>query len=170
MEVTTLLFSDFAGLRGILSYFEFQKSYCDYIEIPLPFDVDISAFVNSTGGWGKRNTVRKVQNKFITRIVDVEEILKLAKYDGEGQVCIKVEDSYAPWNDDVFTVKFGKEIEVKRGGTPDVEMTINSFSSAILGRYSAENITMFNDVKVNGNIDNLKKVFYKKSLWFEGQF
>ena len=49
-------------------------------------------------------------------------------------------------------------------------MTINSFSSAILGRYSAENITMFNDVKVNGNIDNLKKVFYNKSLWFEGQF
>ncbi len=171
LVVNSLWFSDFVGLRGILSYFEIQKAYCDFIEIYLPVDTDISAFVNSTGGWGKRNTERKVANKYTTRIVDAEEILKLAAYRGEGKVCIKIDnDKYAPWNNDTFTVEFGKETKVVRGGTPDIEMTINSFSSAILGRYSAENIMMFPDVKINSNMENLKKVFYNKKLWFVGSF
>ncbi len=170
LVVNTLWFTDFCGLRGILSYFAIQKSYCDYIIITVPETIDIAPIVDSHGGWGMRNAIRTVHNLGTTRVVDVEEVLKMAKYKGEGKVCVKVyDDIYAPWNNDCYTVEFGKETKVTRGGNPDIEMKITSFTSAIMGRFELDNLLIFDDVKIN-NFQNLDKVFYKKHLWIEGHF
>lgn len=170
MVVSTLWYTDLPAIRGILSYFSTQRAYCDYIIVTLPETVDISPIVDSRGGWSKRIVVRTVSNQGTTRVVDVEQILKIAKYKGSGKVCIKVyDDIYAPWNNDCFTVEFGDETKVTRGGTPDIEMKINSFSSAILGRFEVENLRIIPDVNIF-NEDELHKVFYKKHLWTEDHF
>lgn len=168
--IGTMWFSNLLGLRDILSYFKTQKSYCDNLIITLPENIDISPIVDSTGGWGMRNTKRTVINQGTTRIVDVEKILEMASYKGEGKVCIKIyDDTYAPWNNDCFTVKFGSNTIVTRGGSPDIEMKINSFSAAILGRVDLYTLTLFPDVKIL-NDKNLEKIFYKKNLYIEKHF
>ncbi|MBO5452642.1 MAG: GNAT family N-acetyltransferase [Clostridia bacterium] len=170
MVVNSLWFTDFNGLKGILSYFATQRSYCDHLLITLPESIDIAPVLDSCGGWGKRNVVRTVLNQGTTRVIDVEEVLKMAKYNGEGKICIKIyDDIYAPWNNDCFTVEFGKETKVSRGGAPDIEMKITSFTTGIMGRMSFENLLIFPDIKVI-NKDNLEKVFYKKHVWIEGHF
>ena len=170
MSVGTLWFTDLCAVREILAYFKTQRSYCDCVLVTLPETIDISPIIDSQGGWGKRNAERIVTNRGTSRVVDVEKVLEMAKYKGNGKICIKVyDDTYAPWNNDCYTVEFGEKTIVTRGGTPDIEMKITSFSSAILGRFEAYNLAVFPDVKIN-NSENLDKVFYKKHLWTEGHF
>lgn len=171
MSITKLWFADFKGLKGILSYFATQKSYCDCLLLTLPETVDIAPMLDSCGGWGKRNVSRTLLNQGTTRIVDVEKVLGLAKYKGEGSVCIKIyDDAYAPWNNDCFTVEFGDKTKVTRGGVPDIEMKITSFTSAIVGRFEFNNLLIFDDVKVNDSSKEFEKMFYKKHIWMEGHF
>ncbi|MBR2375379.1 MAG: GNAT family N-acetyltransferase, partial [Clostridia bacterium] len=173
LEVKTLWYTTMAGLKGCLSFFEKQKQYCNRVIIKLPKEIDISAFIDSTGGWGRKDkdSVHSLKNNGQTRVVDVEEVLKFAKIDGEGQVCIEiVGDTYAPWNNGSYTVSFGKERVVKKGGKADIQMDINAFSSAILGRYSLENLELLESVKILSNRENLKKLFYIKPIWLEDTF
>ena len=170
LAVTELWYTDLAALRGVLSYFETQRPYGDHLILPLPENVDLSPVLNNWAGWGKRNVERTICNTGVSRVVDAEEVLKMARYKGEGSVCIRIyDDIYAPWNNDCFTVTFGRETTVTRGGTPDIEMTINAFSSGILGRIDSENLPLFTDVKIH-NAANLDKVFYQKPLWIEEHF
>ena len=170
-NVSRLYFKSYAGLRGILSYFSTQKAYADKVYINLPADVDISPIIDSCTGYGKRHSNHKITNMGQTRVVDVENLLKIAEYQGEGSVTIKItNDLYCPWNNDCFTVNFGKETLVQRGGNPDIEMDINSFSSGIMGRTILNSLVIFPDVKIYGNQENLKKVFYKKNCWIEEHF
>ena len=171
MVINYLWYTCIDGLKGILSYFSTQHSYCDKVVLSLPANMDISAFINSTGGWGKRDTERVTKNRGASRAVDVEEVLKIVNIKGEGQVCIKiVDDTYAPWNNDCFTVTFGNERTVTRGGTPYIEMNINAFSSGIFGRYALADLNIFDSVKIYSNQENLEKVFYIKENWTELHF
>lgn len=171
LKVNKLWYKNFKALGGLLSYFITQRLYCDKIFISLPTTVDISPFLNSTGGWGKRNVTRYTINSGLSRIVDVEEILKIATFKNEGEICIKIyDDDYAPWNNDCFNVKYGKETtKVERGGKPDIEMKISSFSAGILGRFDFENLKIFPDIKIINNIE-FGDVFYKKHLFIEEHF
>jgi len=172
MDLVTdkLWFSSYSGLKGVMSYFPTQKSYAGNAVITLPADVDLGAIIDSCGGWGKRNSSKVSTDNGTSKAIDVEMLLKNTKYIGKGKVTIETEDKYCPWNNDCFTVEFGEEVVVKRGGKADIKMDINAFTSAILGRYDFENCTIFDNVEIFGNEEDLKKVFYKKSCFIEEHF
>lgn len=164
-------FTSFEGVRGLLSYFLTQKSYADKAVITLPTDVDLSAVIDSCGGWGKRNASKTVYDNGTSKVADVESMLKNTQYKGEGKVTIKIKDDiYCPWNNDCFTLEFGRENIITRGGKADIEMDINAFTSLILGRYDFDSCKIFQNVQIYGNEENLRKVFYKKNCWIEEHF
>ena len=105
-----------------------------------------------------------------SKVVDVEKLLLNSEFYGSGKVTIKISDTYCPWNNDCFTLEFGDNIVVTRGGKPDIEMDIKSFTSAILGRFDFDSCRIFPDVKVYGNEENLKKIFFKKTCFIEEHF
>ena len=170
IETREIWYTNIRALVGLLSYFGTQRACCDYVYLILPSDVDITPVVNSKGGYGKRIAEKIRQNRGMSRIVDVEKILEMAKYKGEGSICIQIYgDEYAPWNNDTYTVNYGTKTTVQRGGSPDIEMKINSFSSAILGRFDFANLILFNDVKINSNKE-FENVFYRKPMWLCEKF
>lgn len=170
LETDKLWFTSFEGLRGMLSYFLMQKSYAENVIIKLPVEVDLSAIVDSCGGWGKKNVSKTVYDYGTSKVIDAEQFLKHIKYKGKGVVSISIKDDYCPWNNDCFKVEFGEKTVVSRGGQADIELDIKSFTSLLLGRYDFDTCRMFPDIKVYGNEDNLKKVFYKRSCWIEEHF
>ena len=99
-----------------------------------------------------------------------KKILLNSEYYNSGKVTIKINDTYCPWNNDCFTLEFGNNTIVTRGGIPDIEMDIKSFTSSILGRYDFDSCKIFPDIKVYGNEENLKKVFFPKSCFIEEHF
>ena len=169
--VDNLWFTDYRALRGVLSYFVSQRPYADRVLIKTPLNVDLSACNEFQGGWAKRDTRCELLFDGTTRVVDVEKVLKVVRYRGNGTVCIQIEgDIYCPWNNDCFTVSFGNETTVTRGGKPDIVMDINSFSSMILGAVSFEDGMIFTNVKVYGQQEELEKMFYKKNLFVDVHF
>lgn len=165
-----LWFKNTKSLLGMLSYFGTQKSYCDKLFITIPTHIDLGPVINAKGGNGKRISERCVKNCGMTRVVDVEKVLSMAKYKGEGSVCIKISgDTYAPWNNDTFTLTYGKENRVTRGGEADIEMDINAFSASIMGRFDFENLQIFDTVKIINN-KPFENVFYKKPMWIVERF
>ena len=165
-----LWFIDIKSLTGMLSYFGTQKSYCDKLCITLPTHIDLGPVINAKGGNGKRISERCVKNCGMTRVVDVEKVLSMAKYKGEGSFCIQItDDTYAPWNTGTYTVTYGKETTVTRGGKADIEMDINAFSAAIMGRFDFEALQIFDSVKII-NDKSFENVFFKKPMFIIERF
>lgn len=166
-----ICFKTYAGLRGLLAYFSTQTSYVENVILELPADIDLFPLLDSRKGNGMRHTHRFVRNIGLSRVVCVEGILKAARYHGQGQATIRIAgDTYCPWNNDCFTVTFGGETTVTRGGEPDIEMDIGAFTAGILGRCDPYALTAFPSVKIFGNEETLQKVFYRKPCWIGDKF
>ena len=171
LYVDTLWYTDYRGLRGILSYFVSQKPYADRILVKTPVNVDLAACNEFQGGWAKRDTICETIYDGTTRVVDVEKILQIVGYRGTGTVTVQIEnDNYCPWNNDCFTVSFGEKTTVTRGGEPDIVMDINAFSAMILGAVDLESGLIFPHVKIYGKKDELEKMFYKKNMYIDVHF
>ncbi|MDY3929104.1 MAG: GNAT family N-acetyltransferase [Clostridia bacterium] len=170
LETDKFWFTSFEGLRGILSYFLQQKSYAENIIIKLPVNTDLSAIIDSCGGWGKKNASQTIFDNGTSKIIDVQQFFKHMKCKENGTVSIKINDAYCPWNNDCFKVTFGEETSIERGGTADIELDIKSFTSLMLGRYDFDSCRIFPDVKIFGNEENLRKLLRKKSCWIEEHF
>lgn len=169
--VDNLWFTDYLGLRGVLSYFVSQRPYADRVLVKTPVNVDLSACNEFQGGWAQRDTVCETIFDGTTRVVDVEKILQKVRYRESGTVSIQIEgDIYCPWNNDCFTVSFGSQTTVTRGGNPDIVMDINAFSAMILGAVSLEDGLIFPHVTVYGKKEELEKVFYKKNQYIDVHF
>ena len=151
------------GIAGLMGYFAGLKEYADKCIVCC--NDDLSSFAEFNGGWGKKDTERKVHFGGSTRIVDVEKILKLKGFD--GAFSLKITDEYCPWNNAVFTVKNGK-VEKSDDGEYDAAMSIRAFSSLILGRY--DNPLLVRETEFIKNYETLKRLFAKKIIFFDEHF
>ena len=167
-------FSTAEGLRALLAFGATYGSYASRLDLVLPREINISCLLNElTGGFGKKE-IQKEQTAMsgMSRVIDVEEILKMARYLGKGRAVIEIKDEQCPWNQDVFRVEFdGRATSVSRTGEcPDAVMGIGIFSALILGVYQFEQIRFLPQVVIYGNEENLRKIFYQKACWIEEGF
>ncbi len=114
-----------------------------------------------------------VQSAGMVRAVNVESVLKKARYIGSGSVCVAVQDGQIPENNDSFTVTFadGRAVSVARGGEADVVMTAPTFSALITGIGDfAEAKAAFPGLEVRKENPCLSQVFFRKPLMIADYF
>ena len=114
-----------------------------------------------------------VQSAGMVRAVNVESVLKKARYIGSGSVCVAVQDGQIPENNDSFTVTFadGRAVSVARGGEADVVMTAPTFSALITGIGDfAEARAAFPGLEVRKENPCLSQVFFRKPLMIADYF
>ena len=56
------------------------------------------------------------------------------------------------------------------GKTPEMRMSIQDFSSLIIGRYDTEALSSFQNVTVDCTLEKAAQVFYRKSLYINRYF
>jgi len=117
----------------------------------------------------------ETENNWIgmNRVVNAKLALELMKKpDGEGKFIIKINDNFAEWNNNTYIIEYGNgECTVKTtDANADIEATEHALMQMILGVYDFKHIIYRNDVKVNGNLDILKKAFYKKPILITDHF
>lgn len=172
IEVQNLYFHNASALRELLIYLGNLQDYANQMRIPMPEDISLTGLLEETcGGYGARNVKREIVEESATRIVDVRKVLEIARYRGEGSVDLRIHDIYCPWNDTCFHIEFDTICKkICEGTRYDAEMDINAFTVFILGSQAFENYEYLKNVNVYGNLENLKKVFYKKNIWCEERF
>jgi predicted acetyltransferase len=109
----------------------------------------------------------------MNRVVDAKRALELIKKpEGEGRFVIKVNDRFAKWNDNTYTIEYGGgryRVETAKCEA-DVEVTEHALMQMALGLYEFEQVIKRADVQLFGNLETLKKVFCKKPILITDHF
>ena len=109
----------------------------------------------------------------MNRVVNAKRALELMKKPtSDGKFIIKVNDRFAKWNNNTYAVEYGGgECTVNTTEqAADIEVSECALMQMILGIYEFEQIIHRNDVQLNGNLDILKKAFYKKPIMIADHF
>lgn len=113
---------------------------------------------------GENNCAKcKVYAPGMSRVVSVERVLEKCRCRGSGELKIRVEDPMGPWNTATWKLTFGEGNRVERTQEPaDAEMSINAFTSLILGHVGFEDVSFLPGVKVLHEEAPFSSVFYRK--------
>ena len=157
------IFSDCDGLRGILDLIGSLRADHKHFKFELPMDIYINDLLPE---WAMGGGSVSISRKGMVRVVNVEEILKNAIYKGSGEVTLDITDPYIPENTHVYAITFkdnkATKVEIKDNAKADAKMPINIFSRLIMGACETSSFQYLNGLEVNGNLDALSKIFYKK--------
>ena len=170
--VDHLYFTSPAALRKMLAFLGSQRAYAAEVQLTLPEDADITLWLKEIcTAYDKCNVRREKIHLGASRVVDVASVLKLARYQGSGVASIRVDDPVCPWNDKCFHVEFdGCCRSVTEADDWDIRLGIDAFTALILGSRELSQPCYMDGVEIRGNMENLQKIFYKKSLWIGDGF
>ena len=164
-------FVDAEGYNGLMHVFQSMSSDHQFVKFDIPS-------VPSTGylmpEWSMGAAQWALWGAGMVRVVNVESVLKKAKYLGTGRVVLEIQDPQIPENNGRFQVDFqdGKALSVARTeAAPDSSMRINIFSALISGVSDlASAMAYMPDLTVTGHESDLAKVFYPKPLMIADYF
>ena len=162
MKCTRFCFTCVEGLKGLLNVLIALGSSHDYVTLTLPMDIDVSLIFPE---WADDTVMAQKVYAGMVRVVNVETVLKGARYIGGGRVSISITDGQVKENNGVFDIVFedGKATSVTRtNGNADVDMGINEFSHLIIGNGDTKALEFMDHVMVHQNTETLGQVFYRK--------
>lgn len=165
-----LIFEDLDSFRGILNIIGSLRSDHSYFKFEAPSNLYL---IDVLPEWQFKGGSRELERQGMVRVVNVQTVLENAIYKGSGSLSIAVEDKQIEENNKTFLVEFedGKAKSVKTTDKPaDIEMTIAEFSRLIIGACDTNAISYLEHVTVNGNEENIEKVFYKKPIYITEYF
>lgn len=170
MECSRLFYINEEGLKGLLTL---AKSFAsDYRQICFKLPSD-SCLEHILPEWSMGAVSCQLRQEGMIRVINVQKALQDAAYKGSGSCILKIEDSFINENNRTFRITFenGRCKEVVSDETaPDAVMSISAFSGLIMGGYFSENLAQFSGVQINGNMETLEKVFYKKPVYITSYF
>ena len=158
------------GLKGLLNILISLGSDHAHATFEVPADADLTLLLPE---WSMGAvSLRKIWTGMV-RVVNVEKVLRGARYLGNGKVRIGVTDPQISENNGVFEVEFEdgvcKNVRIcgdnACGGADtqaDVTMPINEFSRLIIGTGDVSSLDYMERVTVHNPAAPLEKVFYKK--------
>lgn len=163
LKCSRFFFTDSEGFKGLLNLAYTYASDHQYIIIELPTDLDITLVLPE---WSMGASQCEKVYCGMARVVNVKQVLEMAKYHGSGTLILHVTDTFIPENNNTFLLRFenGIAIEVSTTDAPaDISLGISDFSRLIIGACDTSAIPFMESVHVHTTSENISKVFYQKS-------
>ena len=162
LECTRLCVTCAEGLKGLFNVLLALGSDHDCVTLTLPVDMDMSLFFPE---WSCGASSICKYYAGMVRVVNVETVLKGARYIGSGTILLSISDQQIKENNGVFEIVFqdGKALTVKKvDADADVSMGINEFSRLIIGTGDIHSLEFMDHVTIHKNAEKLKQIFYRK--------
>lgn len=155
-------FTDQESFLQLLQFLQNFHNYYQKLRFQTPESIDVS-YLFPNGVSEKHST------PVMLRAIDVEEIFKIAKYQGSRKAFIEIQDQQIPDNCGTWEVCFenGSAVTVLRhqDKPADIRLSIGAFSSLIVGTHDLCEIEYLKGVTLLQNHSDLSKVFYRKKNW-----
>ena len=172
IDIYDYAWSDYEAMLGILQFIGMFDGAAEKLSVKSSPEFIAELF------WNNLYDIHTENNWMgMNRVVNVKRALELIKKPRqEGKFVLKVIDDFAEWNNNTYAVEYGgKECEVSeiphdKGTEADLEISERALVQMILGVYELDQIVLRNDVQVNGNMQTLRKVFYKKNMLLMDHF
>ena len=169
-----LIFDCFDTLKALLSFAKSFQSDYDVVRFRAPGNLDLRYFCTDYSQ--SKSKIEEFQNG-MARVVNVKKALEGAKYKGNGKVKIRIQDMIINENTKDYSIEFVdnrcssiQENPINTSESVDISMSINQFSAAILGMYDVAAFEYMDFTECYTNIEELKKIFYKKGCWIHNFF
>lgn len=164
-------FADREGFAGLMHLFKSLASDHRYVKFSLPA---LPAMQYLMPEWSLGAARWEVQPAGMVRVVNVERVLKKARYIGSGSITLKILDPQIEQNNASFAVRFregcGVSVE-KTMAPPDACLSIPTFSALIAGVCDfAEAAAWFGGLEVQNPNACFSQVFYRKMLMIADYF
>ncbi len=174
-------FDSFSTLKALMAFAKTFAADYEGISFSMPSNLNLGYFC---ADYPQSGTSQQMKTNGMVRVIHAEEVLRLAGYKGSGSLALYLHDDFLPQNNGLYHITFdnnkAKEIAFTpllpapfgQAGlqSPDVEMTVNVFSSAILGNYNISDFEYMDCVKVYANQEAASRVFYAKPCWINNYF
>ena len=165
-------FADREGFAGLMSLFKSMASDHRFLKFQTPFEPSLQYLLPEWSLGAAKWSV--LANSGMVRVVNVEEVLKKARYSGSGTLTLKIRDRIIPENDGTFTLEFrdGQAVSMERTeAEPDIDLTIGTFSALIVGVSDFSGAAEWMDGLIIHNPDApFAQVFYRKPLMIVDYF
>ncbi len=103
------------------------------------------------------------------RVVDIRGLSGIGV--GFGEVCLKVEDEYCPWNEGVFTLRsVNGKLEIEEGGKAEACVSISGLSALVYGTHSPEDFVYLGYGDVNPILGTLHTLFPRQECSLNESF
>lgn len=166
-----LVFLDKEGFAGLMHLFKSMASDHMYAKFTTPA---LPAMQYLMPEWSLGAARWSVQPAGMVRVVNVETILKKARYVGSGTISLEILDPQIPRNNACFTVTFsdGQAVSVTSGqAEPDAVLTIPTFSALVSGVWDFEDMKdSIPGLEIKNENACFEKVFYRKKLMITDYF
>lgn len=166
-----IVFDSYETLKAIMSFMSTYGSDYKRIHFYCPSHISLEDFCTD---FAQSSTYLSIGSNGMVRAVHVPTVLKQAAYLGSGTISIKLSDNYILENNGIFTVAYqdGKAITVEKDILEefDIALNISTFSSAIVGNYTTEQLLLKDDVLLHSDTNKINHVFYKKPNWINNYF
>ncbi len=163
LQCTRFCFTDIEGLKGLLNLAMSLGSDHGYVTFEVPTDVDMTLVIPE---WSMGAGSVKTSHCGMVRAINVETVLRGARYQGSGSLKVQITDKQIAANNGSFFIEFtdGQASNIIKDDTlsPDIAMDINAFSRLIIGTCDISSIEYMDNVTIHSSLDMIGKVFYKK--------
>jgi len=162
LNCSRFFFTDIEGFQGLMNLVHSCASDHQYVIFELPTDQVITPLLPE---WSMgAGSCEKVFCGMV-RVINVQQVLRMATYRGDGRLVIQIADAFIPHNNKAFLVRFqdGVALEVDITDLPaDISLGIGDFSRLIVGAYDTSAIPFMEAIHVSAEMENISKVFYQK--------
>ncbi len=176
-----VVFDSFSTLKALMAFAKTFSADYEGISFSMPSSLNLNHFCLDHP---QSETTRQVEMNGMARVVHVLEVLRLAKYQGSGNIALYLHDDFLLKNNGLYRIAFENDRAKEIAFTPlspapfgqaavhgaDIEMTVNVFSAAILGNYSAADFEYMDGVKIYAKQEMARRVFYAKPCWINNYF
>lgn len=164
-------FVDKEGFGGLMQLFKSLSADHMYVKFALPVTAAMQYLMPE---WSLGAAQWHVRPAGMVRVVNVREALEKAKYRGNGEITLAVQDPQIPENDRCWYVAFanGRAVSVaETGEKPDGVFTIPTFSALLAGVADFEEAAQwFDGLEIRNPQACFEQVFYRKPLMIVDHF
>ncbi len=163
MDVTELVFDTWDTLQSLLGFAHGFASDYELIRFHAPLSLPIE---DVCADYPLGKCERELLNNGMVRVVHTQTVLELAQYRGSGTAVVAIDDGFLKQNH-CFEIEFRNDtLQTLQATTkePTCRMDINTFSQAIIGRFSAEQLIFKGVANVPSGI------FYQKPCFINNYF
>jgi len=162
LKCSRFFFTDIEGFQGLMNLLYTCASDHLYVIFELPTDQVITPLIPE---WSMG--AGKCEKLFcgMVRVVDVAQVLRMAKYRGDGTLVIQIDDAFIPQNNKSFCVNFrdnaARSVDIT-DAPADISLGIGDFSRLIVGVCDISALDLMESVHIRASIEKISKVFYQK--------
>lgn len=167
-KVRELAFVRPQGFSDVLGFLYRLAAQYSKILVPLPDDIPLASIVEES-----YNLKCSCYDQQMARVINVKKALECKRHCDGDAYTLRVYDADIPENDGFFYVQCENGVvsaDKKAGEAPDLTVDVRTLTQLLLGFLTIDEALYKKDAQVHANLETLRRVFVKRTVFLTEHF